>query len=124
MRYSISIYLTAGVKLAIRRRQSRRGRCAALLVPLATAVLSVLAGCGSADSAPVQETSSSSRPPEPAGQRGRLNRCALLHDDEIQAAIGPHSPGSSEISNLWGLQSCRWKATTAQKSEAYPQGWF
>ncbi len=111
------------VALATRRYQSRCRPCAALLVPLAFVVFCFLGGCKSADSARAQDTNSSSRSLDSTGQSGP-NRCALLHDDEIREAIGLHSPGSSEVNNEWGLQSCQWKATTAQKVEGYPQGWF
>ena len=57
-------------------------------------------------------------------ESGGLNRCALLTDDEVRNAIGPHGPGTSDLNNLWGLQSCRWIATTAQKAEGFPNGWF
>ncbi len=50
-----------------------------------------------------------------------LDRCALLTDDEIDAAIGPHGPGSSGLANEWALQSCRWTATLAQQVEGYPE---
>jgi len=52
------------------------------------------------------------------------DRCALLTDNEVDAAIGPHRSGRNDLTNQWTLQSCRWVATTAQKAEAYPNGWF
>ena len=48
----------------------------------------------------------------------------MLTDDEVRDAIGPHGPGSSDLRNEYGLQSCWWTATTAQKFDAYPNGWF
>lgn len=55
--------------------------------------------------------------------QGELDRCALLTGDEVETAIGPHTGGSAQLDNNWGLQSCRWTATRAQKMEGYPDGW-
>jgi hypothetical protein len=60
----------------------------------------------------------------PAKASGELNRCALLTDGEVRNAIGPHQPGTSDLQSEWGTQSCRWAATTAQKVEDYPNGWY
>ncbi len=43
------------------------------------------------------------------------NRCTLLTDAEVREAIGAHSAGVVDIGNEYGLQDCRWTATTAQK---------
>jgi hypothetical protein len=43
------------------------------------------------------------------------SRCSLLTDQEIEAAIGPHNPGTNDLNNEWGMQSCRWTATTIHK---------
>ncbi len=59
-----------------------------------------------------------------AGGPGERDRCALLTHAEIEGAIGPHKGGSTELGNEWGLQSCRWTATAAQKVEGSPAGWF
>jgi hypothetical protein len=74
-------------------------------------VLVLLTGCGGGGSG------------DSAARSGELDRCALLTDGEIEEAIGPHAPGSSSLSNEWGLQSCQWKATRAQPLEGYPDGW-
>ena len=57
-------------------------------------------------------------------QKQGLDRCVLVSDSDVQEVIGPHQPGTSDLTNLWGVQSCRWVATTAQKVDAYPNGWF
>jgi Protein of unknown function (DUF3558) len=94
------------------------------------ASLFLLAGCrGSATSNTPQQDppnkSSISQTQRPlSAQHASLDRCALLTDNEVQEAIGAHRPGSSDLNNEWGLQSCRWTATTAQKVDAYPDGWF
>jgi hypothetical protein len=54
---------------------------------------------------------------------GELNRCALVTDAEIEAAIGPHSPGRSSLENEWGIKSCQWTATQVYPMEGYPDGW-
>src|SRR5262245_65869927 len=45
-------------------------------------------------------------------------------NNELQNAIGPHGRGMSDISNEYGLQSCRWTGNTDKKIEGYPNGWF
>ena len=50
------------------------------------------------------------------------DRCALLKDGEIAAAIGAHEPGYNSVNNLWGNNSCRWVATNAPAVKA-PEGW-
>jgi hypothetical protein len=51
----------------------------------------------------------------------------------VSDAIGPHSPGIGDLSqltgksvtnNFWGFHTCQWAATTAQKLEGFPTGWF
>ena len=79
---------------------------------LVVGVLALLTGCGGGGSGG-----------DSAARSGELDRCALLTDGEIEEAIGPHDPGSSGLSNEWGLQSCRWTATRAQPLEGYPDGW-
>lgn len=68
-----------------------------------------------------------------SSQSEGINRCALLTDDEVKEAIGPHSPGMRDVSqltgkivsdNVWGFHTCQWTATTAQKFEGFPAGWF
>ncbi len=95
---------------------------AALLV----ATLCLLPGCNNAASTPLRVQGS-------AVQNDRQNACGLLTDDEIRSAIGAHSPGRSNVSemtgqsvmkNMWGFQSCRWTATTAQPMQGFPNGWF
>jgi len=69
----------------------------------------------------------------PSSQSEGIDRCSLLTDDEVKEAIGPHSPGLRDVSqlsgksvtnNLWGFHTCKWTATTAQKMEGFPAGWF
>src|SRR5437764_632998 len=93
-------------------------------LPLGAIALSLLAGCGSADSTPASARKSPAESAAPASTNATdgINRCALLTDDEINSLIGPHQPGSNDVSNEWGLQTCRWMATTAPKSKA-PKGW-
>ena len=50
------------------------------------------------------------------------DRCMLLKDGEIAAAIGPHQAGSVDVTNLWGNNSCRWVAKNAPAVKA-PEGW-
>ena len=50
------------------------------------------------------------------------DRCALLTDAEIAAAIGAHEPGYIGVNNPWGNNSCRWVATAAPAVRA-PEGW-
>lgn len=85
------------------------------LVVCALVLLTGCGGGGSADSASSDSASTASA--------GELDRCALLTDDEIGEAIGPHGRGNSSLSNEWGTQSCRWTATRAQTMEGFPDGW-
>jgi len=80
-----------------------------------------------ADNSSNLKTSSSS------SQIEGVDRCALLKDDEVEDAIGPHSLGMRDLSqltgktvtnNLWGFHTCQWAATTAQNSQGFPAGWF
>src|SRR5215472_17152444 len=54
---------------------------------------------------------------------GGPNRCGLLTDDEVRDAIGPHSAGTNDVTNEWGLQSCRWLTNSGQKN-ATSSGWI
>jgi hypothetical protein len=85
---------------------------------LVVCALVLLTGCGGGRSADSDTAGSPS-----AASKGELDRCALLTDDEIGEAIGPHNSGSSSLSNEWGTQSCRWTATRAQTIEGFPDGW-
>jgi hypothetical protein len=91
------------------------------------ACLSLLSGCNHSDPLPsrMQE--------DPPAQGAGRSACDLLKDDEIQRAIGSHSSGRPNVSdmtgksvmaNMWGFQSCRWTATTAQQIQGFPNGWF
>jgi len=100
-------------------------RLAGALAP--TAVL--LVACGRSGSAPppIKGAADGSSPgvAAAASRDGGLNRCALLTDSEVQAAIGPHGPGTSGIeTNEYGLQSCRWAATATPKGPGVPEGWL
>ena|SRR5262249_5739469 len=77
------------------------------------AVLFTVVGCGPNMSSTGFAQTPSSQP----------DRCRLLTDAEVAEAIGPHRPGSIDLNNEWGLQSCRWMASTAQKIEGFPN-WF
>jgi len=68
----------------------------------------LFAGCERGDAADEAATAS------PDG----FDRCTLAEDAEIEAVIGPHNGGKTEIDNMWGLQGCRWTANAVQKSEA------
>jgi hypothetical protein len=82
-------------------------------------ILTLFAGCGSpASTAAANAATNANASPD------GLDRCALLKDDEVTAAIGAHGEGTSDFNNEWGLQSCRWVATTDQHVEGYPDGWF
>src|SRR5438552_7437473 len=75
-------------------------------------------GCGRAGSSPESSTGGApaTSAAQPASdQAAGPNRCALLADQEVGDAIGPHTSGSSSLDNEWGLQSCRWTATTVRK---------
>ena len=50
-------------------------------------------------------------------------KCALLTKAEVEGVIGANDGGHNELGNEWGLQSCRWTATTAQKISGFPDGW-
>jgi len=80
------------------------------------------AGCAGTDSA--RQSSQQTVVNASSSQRQGFDRCALLKDNEVEGVIGPHHPGNSDLNNMWGLQSCRWVATTAQQVDAYPNGWF
>lgn len=79
---------------------------------LLNCALLVLMGCGGGGSSGGNASASRS---------GELGRCELLTDAEITEAIGPHDPGSSSLSNEWGIQSCRWTATRAIHVEGLPE---
>jgi hypothetical protein len=93
-------------------------------------ITSLLSGCGAGTSAgaPRQPTvtaaATAALPGADASSPDGLDRCALLKDEEVSTSIGAHRPGSSSFENAWGLQSCRWTATAAQRIEGYPDGWF
>jgi len=79
------------------------------------------------------DNSSNLKRTSPSSQSEGINRCALLTDDEVQEAIGPHNPGMRDVSqltgksvtnNFWGFHTCQWTATTAQKIQGFPAGWF
>ena len=85
-------------------------------VAIILASLALLSGCGS--------DSADARPEDAAGAAPGLDRCTLLTDEEVEQAVGPHDGGKRDMDNTWGLGSCRWKATTAQVMEGWPDGWF
>jgi uncharacterized protein DUF3558 len=102
-------------------------------IALLIATLCVLSGCNrggssSANSHDSEATSnaSASKPSNSSamtvtdlsGQPSGPNRCALLTDDEIRDAIGPHAPGVNAPGNGWGLQSCRWNSKAGEKELA------
>lgn len=124
-----------GVVPAMMRCQARGRSRAALLV----AALCLLPGCGAGGPSRDQgqdstgKSSLASRTQYPTGEASGPNRCALLTDDEVRDAIGPHRAGIRDVSQLtgtsvvnsrWGFHSCRWTATTAQKIQGFPNGWF
>lgn len=99
------------------------------------ATLCLLSGCNRGGSssdnardseAPSSSKASASQAANPSvmtmadlsGQTSALNRCALLTDDEVRDAIGPHGAGVNAPGNGWGLQSCRWLSASGQKEEA------
>jgi hypothetical protein len=94
------------------------------------AALCLLSGCGAGGPSTALAPNSTGKDSSPArtqdasAQSRSPNRCALLTDDEVRDAIGPHGAGSSDINNEWGLEGCGWTASTAQKVEGYPNGWF
>jgi hypothetical protein len=51
-----------------------------------------------------------------------LPRCTLLTSAEVQEVIGRHDGGKSDLSNQWGLLSCRWTATSP--AQGAPEGWY
>ncbi len=105
---------------------STDGSLASYRVVLLVAALSFLAGCNRSE--PVTALAQA----VPA-QRSAHTACDLLTNEEIQRSIGPHSSGRPNVSeltgnsvmtNMWGFQSCRWTATTAQPIQGFPNGWF
>ena len=95
-------------------------------VAFLVAAICLLSSCQKSGPAPI-------RFQETVVEAGGPNACALLTDDEIRGAIGAHSPGRPNVSeltgqsvmkNMWGFQSCRWMATTAQQIQGFPNGWF
>jgi hypothetical protein len=89
----------------------------------------LVSGCGADSAATAAQTPASAAlaaalPGADGDSPDGLNRCALLKDEEISASIGAHQPGMTSIENVWGLQSCRWIATTAQHLQGDPNGWF
>src|SRR2546421_4551998 len=107
--------------------QSRIRLAVRLAIAVAFTVV-LLAACGGSGSAPprTQGAADGSSPgvEAAASQDGGSNRCALLTDSEVQAAIGPHGPGTSGIQNEYGLQSCRWTATATPQGPGVPEGWL
>lgn len=100
------------------------GRLTGALAP--TAVL-LVACSGSGSATPPIKTAAEGSPgvAAAASRDGDPNRCALLTDSEVEAAIGPHAPGTSGIeTNEYGLQSCRWTATATPKGPGVPEGWL
>src|SRR5207248_6891300 len=92
-------------------------------IAAAVMTLSLLGGCGPStageqDSKKSKDSSVKnsvgSQGQGPASQASGPNRCALLTDDEVRDAIGPHGPGSSDGRNVDGLRSCWWRGLTAQ----------
>jgi len=53
-----------------------------------------------------------------------LNRCGLLTDTEVREALGEFHQDGQVLQNEYGLQGCRWTATTAQKVQGFTDGWF
>jgi hypothetical protein len=49
-------------------------------------------------------------------------KCALLAKGDVEQAIGPNDGGRSDPANQWGLQGCRWTATSATRNA--PPGWL
>src|SRR5580765_5735578 len=86
------------------------------------AVMCCLQGCGgrgSSDTSSQGATGNAGSVTQAAAvspPAGALNRCSLLTESEVREAIGPHRSGSSGLENEYGLQSCQWVATTAQKA--------
>jgi hypothetical protein len=91
---------------------SNSNPAAAVLVLLLSAGLTA---CG--------KTDSPQNPPRPGAAGGAgPDRCALLTDEEVTAAIGVHhggSIGSLERPSLWGAESCRWTAVAAREIAGY-----
>lgn len=84
-------------------------RLPVITLSLASAML--LIACGQAGSTAIS-----------AGPRTALDRCTLLSDAEVTAAIGAHdggSRGSLERPNAWGSESCRWTATASRDIDGY-----
>jgi hypothetical protein len=56
-----------------------------------------------------------------AAAAAEIVRCGVLTRAEIEQAIGPHDGGKNELTNEWGIQSCRWTAAAAKPGA--PPGW-
>jgi hypothetical protein len=86
------------------------------------AVMCCLQGCGGRGSSDASAQSAAGTPgavtqaAAPTHPAGALDRCSLLTESEVRDAIGSHGDGSSSLENEYGLQSCRWVATTTQKA--------
>jgi len=86
--------------------------------------LCLLSGCNRGDSSTPRlqgssATNSSAIPaPDSTKDASGLNRCALLTDPEVRDAIGPHDAGTNDVTNEWGVQSCRWIPNSPQKNGA------
>jgi hypothetical protein len=100
--------------------------CAGVLLAASCLLLASGMGCSSKGDAhgstagnPLAANSLNSSP-----ESGGQSLCSLLTDSEVREAIGPHGAGSNDVGNEWGLQGCRWTATTAQKVDGFPNGWF
>ncbi len=83
-------------------------------IPATIALLvqaTLLSACGQSSSSDVAES------------RGAgLDRCTLLTDEEVSAAIGAHHGGSSgslERPGLWGAEGCRWTSVTSREIAGY-----
>ena len=57
-----------------------------------------------------------------AAADAQSTKCALLTKGEVEQAIGPSDGGKSELTNQWGLQGCRWTATSSTRNA--PPGWL
>jgi hypothetical protein len=99
---------------------------AGVLLPASYLFLAAGIGCSSKESPRglTAENSAAAETQDSSPDSGGQTRCSLLTDSEVQKAIGPHGSGASDVGNEWGLQSCRWTATTALKVEGFPNGWF
>ena len=73
-----------------------------------------LVACGPSDSA--------AGPAGTAASRETLDRCALLSDEEVSAAIGAHHGGHAgdlERPSVWGGEGCRWTAVAVLEITGY-----